>query len=191
MRGIRSFRKLTGEGMTLVGSEILRLLEEVLPARFGGSSTDYQLHEVEDERGLTRLEAAGEPACRARRGTRDRERCSTGSRDGSPAADLARATWAAAGTLSASSAASRSGPGRGKLMPLHFGSNRRPRAARTVGGSERRRRAPRRGRLLGGGALRPRRRRAAAAQRRSCWAPISAAGWARRISAVTCSRLRS
>jgi hypothetical protein len=37
LRDIRSFRKLTGEGVTLVGSEMLHILEEVLPARFGGS----------------------------------------------------------------------------------------------------------------------------------------------------------
>jgi len=40
LRQIRSFRKLTGEGVTLVGSEMLRILEEVLPARFGGSPLD-------------------------------------------------------------------------------------------------------------------------------------------------------
>jgi hypothetical protein len=52
---IRSFRKLTGEGVTLVGSEMIRILEEVLPARFGGSSLDYQMVEEEDGQGLTRL----------------------------------------------------------------------------------------------------------------------------------------
>src|SRR5581483_5847587 len=34
VREIYSFRKLTGEGVTLVGSEMLRILEEVLPQRF-------------------------------------------------------------------------------------------------------------------------------------------------------------
>ncbi len=37
LREIHSFRKLTGEGVTLVGNEMVRILEEVLPARFGGS----------------------------------------------------------------------------------------------------------------------------------------------------------
>jgi hypothetical protein len=55
IRGIRSFRKLTGEGVTLVGSDMERILEEVLPARFGGSALDYQLVEEEDETGFTRL----------------------------------------------------------------------------------------------------------------------------------------
>jgi hypothetical protein len=55
IREIRSFRKLTGEGVTLVGSDMERILEEVLPARFGGSPLDYQLLEEEDDRGFTRL----------------------------------------------------------------------------------------------------------------------------------------
>ena len=55
IRGIRSFRKLTGEGVTLVCTEMVRILEDVLPARFGGSPLDYQLFEEEDESGFTRL----------------------------------------------------------------------------------------------------------------------------------------
>jgi hypothetical protein len=55
IREIRSFRKLTGEGVTLIGSDMERILEEVLPGRFGGSSLDYQLAEEEDEQGFTRL----------------------------------------------------------------------------------------------------------------------------------------
>ena len=55
LRGIRSFSKLTGEGVTLVGSEMISILEEVLPARFGGGPLDYQLLEEEDEQGFTRL----------------------------------------------------------------------------------------------------------------------------------------
>jgi hypothetical protein len=34
--------------MTLVGSEVLQILEEVLPARFGGGPGDYQLVEREE-----------------------------------------------------------------------------------------------------------------------------------------------
>ncbi len=55
VREVRSFRKLTGEGSTLVGSDMVRVLEEVLPARFGGTSLDYQLIEEEDGEGFTRL----------------------------------------------------------------------------------------------------------------------------------------
>jgi len=53
---IRSFDKLTGQGMTFVGTDIVRIIEEVLPARFGGVSTDYQMVELEDAGGQTRLD---------------------------------------------------------------------------------------------------------------------------------------
>ena len=52
---VRSFTKLTGEGATVLGTEAVRILEEVLPRTFGGSSLDYQLLEAEDEERLTRL----------------------------------------------------------------------------------------------------------------------------------------
>jgi hypothetical protein len=55
VRDIRSFRKLTGEGVTLIGSDMEHILEDVLPGRFGGSHLDYQVVEEEDERGFTRL----------------------------------------------------------------------------------------------------------------------------------------
>jgi hypothetical protein len=121
VRSIRSFRKLTGEGMTLVGGEILRLLEEVLPARFGGSSTDYQLSEVEDERGRTRLHLLVSPRVPLADESAVIATLLDGLADGSPAAVLARATWAAAGTFRIE----RREPvwtGRGKLMPLHLAS---------------------------------------------------------------------
>ena len=46
---VRSWEKLTTEGMTFTSSMLLRLVEEVLPARFGGGPTDWQL--VEDRSG--------------------------------------------------------------------------------------------------------------------------------------------
>ena len=55
IRDVRSFRKLTSEGITLVGGDMIHILEEVLPSRFGGSPLDYQLLEEEDEQGFTRL----------------------------------------------------------------------------------------------------------------------------------------
>jgi len=47
---ISSFGKLTGMGMTLVGTDVVNLLEDVLPARFGGGPGDYQLVEEEGQR---------------------------------------------------------------------------------------------------------------------------------------------
>ncbi len=47
IREIASYGKLTGMGMTLVGSDVVRILEERLPARLGGRPGDYQLVEQE------------------------------------------------------------------------------------------------------------------------------------------------
>jgi hypothetical protein len=52
---IRSFEKLTGEGMTFLRADLVRIIEEVLSQKFGGSMTDYQLLEHEDESGLTKM----------------------------------------------------------------------------------------------------------------------------------------
>ena len=54
IRDICSFGKLTGQGMTLMGGDMVRVLEEVLPARLGGGPGDYQLVEREAS-GETRL----------------------------------------------------------------------------------------------------------------------------------------
>jgi hypothetical protein len=55
LREIRSFEKLTGEGITLLGTDVIAVLEEVLPARFGGAPGDYQLVEEERDDGRPRL----------------------------------------------------------------------------------------------------------------------------------------
>jgi hypothetical protein len=52
---IRSYEKLTGGGMTFFDTDVIRVLDEVLPARFGGVPTDYQLLEEEADDGRPRL----------------------------------------------------------------------------------------------------------------------------------------
>jgi hypothetical protein len=52
---IRSYEKLTGGGMTFFDTDVIRVLDEVLPARFGGVPTDYQLLEEETDDGQPRL----------------------------------------------------------------------------------------------------------------------------------------
>jgi hypothetical protein len=52
---IRSFEKLTVGGMTLLDCDVVRVLENVLPGRFGGGPTDYQLLEEEAAGGEPRL----------------------------------------------------------------------------------------------------------------------------------------
>ena len=61
MWGIRSYRKLTGEGINLLDGEMIRILEEELPSRYGGDPHDYQLHEREDPDGFTRLVLVVDP----------------------------------------------------------------------------------------------------------------------------------
>jgi hypothetical protein len=58
---IRSFEKLTGDAMTFVGTDLIRIIEELLPARFGGVSTDYQMVEREEVGGRTQLDILVSP----------------------------------------------------------------------------------------------------------------------------------
>jgi hypothetical protein len=55
LRDIRSFEKLTAGGMAFLDRDIIAVLEEVLPDRFGGSPTDYQLVESESVDGWPEL----------------------------------------------------------------------------------------------------------------------------------------
>jgi hypothetical protein len=121
LRHIRSFRKLTSEGVTLVGSEMVHILEEVLPARFGGSPLDYQLLEEEDEQGFTRLNLLVSPKIKISDETAVVDTVLEALRRSSAAADLAGAVWHQANTLRVK----RMEPiwtSRGKLMPLQVAS---------------------------------------------------------------------
>lgn len=55
LHGIRSFEKLTAGGMTFMDTDVVRVLEEVLPQRFGGGPADYQLVEDAADNGQPRL----------------------------------------------------------------------------------------------------------------------------------------
>lgn len=119
LREIRSYSKLTGEGVTLIGTEMLKILNESLPARFGGSSLDYQLMEAEDARAFTRLYLIISPrvAIADEQGVVDYvlQQLSASS----PMADAARVPWQHAQTFQVK----RMEPvwtERGKLLPLHI-----------------------------------------------------------------------
>jgi hypothetical protein len=62
LHSIRSFEKLTAGGMTFFDTDVIRVLEETLPARFGGGPGDYQLVEAESEDGTTHLSLYVHPA---------------------------------------------------------------------------------------------------------------------------------
>jgi phenylacetate-coenzyme A ligase PaaK-like adenylate-forming protein len=50
-----SYEKLTGEGVTFVGTDFVWIIEKLLPETFGGMSSDYQVIEEEDESSLTQV----------------------------------------------------------------------------------------------------------------------------------------
>ena len=52
---IRSQEKLTAAGVTFLDTDVVRVLEELLPSRFGGGPTHYQLLEEESEDGSPTL----------------------------------------------------------------------------------------------------------------------------------------
>jgi hypothetical protein len=117
--GIRSFRKLSGEGVTLIGTDIERILGEVLPATHGGSAVDYQLLEEEGDHGLTRVTLLVDPRVpltddQAPAATFLQAIAAMGMRAG-----ITHALWQQAGTLRVRREAPRWTP-RGKLMPLHL-----------------------------------------------------------------------
>lgn len=62
LHGIRSFEKLTSGGLTLLDTDVIRVLEEVLPSRFGGAPGHYQLVEEEARDGAPRLSLLVDPS---------------------------------------------------------------------------------------------------------------------------------
>jgi hypothetical protein len=61
LSNVRSYEKLTAEGVTFIGSKLYELVEEILPSRFGGYIDDYQLVEEEAESGISRLSIVVSP----------------------------------------------------------------------------------------------------------------------------------
>lgn len=120
LRQVFSFRKLTGGGITLVGSDMLRIIDDVLPARFGGSSLDYQLLEEEDENGFTRFSMVIHP--RVTIGDEDQvvrmilEELSSTDR----ATSRVGASLAQRGTFRIKRMEPIASGPRGKILPLHF-----------------------------------------------------------------------
>jgi len=60
---VRSYDKLTGEGMTLLGSELNDIVGEMIE-KAGGGPDDYQFWEAQDSRGLNKLIIAISPEIR-------------------------------------------------------------------------------------------------------------------------------
>jgi len=119
LREIRSYSKLVGEGVPLIGNEMLRILEEVLPARFGGTPLDYQWMEAEDERGFTRLYLTISPRVEIADEQQVIEVVYNAMRASSSMADAARTVWQRSQTIQIRRAEPVATV-RGKLLPLHL-----------------------------------------------------------------------
>lgn len=118
LRDIHSLRKLTGEGMSVLHADVERIVDVVLPERFGGTPLDYQIREEEDEEGLTRIVLAVRPGIAEGRDDEIAEAFTewlAASRDGG--LELAGATWRQARTVRVRRVAP-CATSQGKLLPL-------------------------------------------------------------------------
>jgi hypothetical protein len=120
---IRSYEKVTAGGMSFLDVDVIRVLEEALPARFGGGPTDYQLIEEETADGTPRVLLRVHPGV----GAQDSEQIAAAFLDAigtrSAANRVMALQWGEAGWLRVerrppAAAAS------GKILHLH--QNRRP-----------------------------------------------------------------
>jgi hypothetical protein len=62
LRAVRSFEKLNAGGVALLDADVITVLEETLPRRFGGGPTDYQLVEEESTDGRLHMRLLVHPA---------------------------------------------------------------------------------------------------------------------------------
>ncbi len=118
VRQVRSYEKLCSEGLTFLGTELHRLVEEVLPAHFGGDFTDYQLVETEDDHGLPKVSILVSP----RRGPVDEARVLATVLQllsSYPGGQIMAQQWQEVETLRVLRREPYS-TGSAKIMPLHF-----------------------------------------------------------------------
>jgi hypothetical protein len=115
---IRSFEKLTAAGVTFLDVDVARVLDEVLPARFGGGPGDYQLVEREGRDGQTFLHLLVHPRVGSfdERGVADEFLRTMGQ--GSGGERLAAELWRETGILSVRSEPPLRTSG-GKVLHLH------------------------------------------------------------------------
>lgn len=118
LHGIRSYSKLVGEAVTLIGNDMVEILEKHLPARFGGGPLDYQLMEEEDAHGFTRLSLIVDPAVPVADEAEVIAYVHHRLAQSSPMGDAAGRVWRQSGAMRVR----RMKPvwtARGKLLPLH------------------------------------------------------------------------
>jgi hypothetical protein len=117
LHDIRSHEKLTSEGMTFPGHQLLKLIDELLPGLFGGTPTDYQFVEREQD-GVTKIDLVIAPSV----GPLDEARVQLDVLEllgrGGPVQAMMAARWRDAGTLGIRRREPHATPS-AKVQPLH------------------------------------------------------------------------
>jgi hypothetical protein len=119
LHSIRSHEKLTSQGMTFLGDELIELIDRLLPAKYGGRPDDYQLVEEETPGGVPHVTLVVRPRLGE---LSERELIETvleqlGSRG--RAQRMMAETWRAAGALRVARREPHLTAG-GKVVPLHL-----------------------------------------------------------------------
>jgi hypothetical protein len=117
LHDVRSWEKLNSAGVSFLGTELIALVEDVLPERFGGHAMDYQFVE-EEEAGLTKVSLLVHPRLEGIDERAVLETVLTELR-ACPGGGLMADTWRESGTLRVR----RREPyitGAFKLLPLHI-----------------------------------------------------------------------
>jgi hypothetical protein len=116
---IRSYEKLTAAGMTFSDVDVTRVLDEILPARFGGTPTDYQLVEDASDDGEPRLRLLVAPAVRVSDLAAVAEAFLTGIGNGAGAERIMADVWRQSGVLQVELREPVAGPS-GKIWHVHL-----------------------------------------------------------------------
>lgn len=118
LQRVRSYEKLTAGGMTFLDTEVITILEEILPKKFGGGPTDYQLVEEETENGGARLRLLVHPDVGPLDAEAVKETFFAGIAAGSGAAQIMQLQWREGQLLRVERAAPRNTE-RGKILHLY------------------------------------------------------------------------
>jgi hypothetical protein len=122
---IRSFEKLTAGGVTFLDADVVRVLEETLPARFGGGPLDYQLVEEEAPDGRPRLRLLVHPGLGSVPESVIADAFLDAITAGSDAARVAGSLWREMGLPRIERRSPLTTPG-GKILHVHAASAERP-----------------------------------------------------------------
>ncbi|HWO43876.1 MAG TPA: hypothetical protein VNO43_18955 [Candidatus Eisenbacteria bacterium] len=116
---VRSYEKLTSEGMNYFYGDLFEFVEKNLPAEFGGQPGDYQIAEEEDDNGQTRITLIVHPSVGPIDERRALDCVRTVFAKGSRTNLFMTRVWEDAGSFRVRREPPRASP-RGKILPLHL-----------------------------------------------------------------------